>query len=832
MSRPRIDTLLSEAMEKSVALIHGGEGCGKSCAVGSYLMGVDANVWWVQLSEADNHPSRLWETICSAIAQVNRENASALATMGFPGVGERYKMCYDIVLDMLKPNESYVLVFDDVHLISDPDVIAFLLNLVHSPLPDVSHIFISREETISVYDVGTSDEDVMIIDERDLLFTKVEVGDYLAMIEVNAVPSLVDEVYNASEGLAYLINFAGRLVKKRPDSAKRIRDVINRNMSKSIDDRFFEDLPDEMKKFYAKLSLLDHLSHAMIESLPVGAGLISEAMKRTSMIRYDAYTSSYHIHHMFLEYLWGKPDLLTEEERVETYRAAAQWCSGNGYRLEAIGYYEKIGDYNAVVDVARSMNPHIDFRAGAYLLGIFERAGPDVFDKNPHARVLYTRILLALGRIDEGIEKCGQFIADLEARKLAGENAVVLIWLYCNLGFAKIFKATDSGEYGFSEHFKKADEYMKEAGIEDSIGTVNAQIMPYSCLVGNNRKGDPEKLVAELSRSIPYSSRILGGCMYGSDDLTMSEIAYYRGDMTACERYAIQCCMKAREAGQSYAEGRALFLLLRMNLCRGRYSKIGEVLEQYDELVKRADSYVEYLQQEIVFSWYYASIGEIDNVVPWIKSDFVSPDSEAYFMGLEDIAKMKYYFVEKKYHVSLAFLDSRPRSYGVRKYMIGQIGMAVSEAICLYNHKDRDGAIDALRRGYELSAPNAFDMPFIEMGNNMRSLAGAALRGEDCGIPTEWLDTIRSKSATYAKRVAHVKSKYRQDVGKNSDVPLTLKEKEILRDMSQGLSRTEIATYRGVSVNTVKAMLQVVYEKLGADNSMDALRIAISKEIV
>jgi LuxR family maltose regulon positive regulatory protein len=158
--------------------------------------------------------------------------------------------------------------------------------------------------------------------------------------------------------------------------------------------------------------------------------------------------------------------------------------------------------------------------------------------------------------------------------------------------------------------------------------------------------------------------------------------------------------------------------------------------------------------------------------------------------------------------------------------------MSVSEAICLYNLKDRKGAMEALKRGYELSAPNAFDMPFVEMGNNMRSLAGAALRDKDCGIPHDWLELIRSKSATYAKRIAHVKSKYRQDTGKDGDIQLTLKEKEVLQDMSQGLSRTEIAAYRGISVNTVKAMLQIIYEKLGADNSMDALRIAISKDII
>jgi DNA-binding CsgD family transcriptional regulator len=210
----------------------------------------------------------------------------------------------------------------------------------------------------------------------------------------------------------------------------------------------------------------------------------------------------------------------------------------------------------------------------------------------------------------------------------------------------------------------------------------------------------------------------------------------------------------------------------------------------------------------------------------------MSAEFEAYITGLEDMAKLKYYLAVKRYHAMLAFLDRRPVSHGIRTFILGRIGMAAIEAVCLYNIKDREGAIKTLRDAYEMSAPNAFDMPFIELGNNMRSLTGAALRSEDCGIPTGWLEQIRSKSATYAKRIAYVKSKYRQEAGKDGDIQLTIKEREVLRDMSQGLSRAEIAAYRGISVNTVKAMIQIIYEKLGADSSMEALRIAISKDII
>jgi DNA-binding CsgD family transcriptional regulator len=408
-----------------------------------------------------------------------------------------------------------------------------------------------------------------------------------------------------------------------------------------------------------------------------------------------------------------------------------------------------------------------------------------------------------------------------------------IIRLYNNLGFAKLMQTTDTGECDFARHFKKADEYMNKPCMAGRIpAVVNATVVAYACLSGDNKTGNPERHIEELARSIPYAVRTMGGCLYGADDLARSELAYYRGDMATCERYAIQSYLKGMEKGQSYIASRALFLLLRMNLCRGRYDKIAETLTQYDELVRTVDIYTEHVQQDIVLGWYFASIGETGNIAPWIKNDFMSSEKDAYVTGIEDVVKMKYYFSEKKYHVLLAFLDRRPMSYGIRKFLLGRIGMTISEAVCLYNLNDRKGAFKKLREAYDLSSPSSFDMLFIEMGNHMRSLVGAMLRTDDPGAPVEWLEQIRSKSATYAKRIAHVKSQYRQDIGKGDNIQLTLKEKEVLQDMSQGLSRTEIASARGISVNTVKAMLQIIYEKLGADSSMDALRIAISNDFI
>jgi LuxR family maltose regulon positive regulatory protein len=122
-------------------------------------------------------------------------------------------------------------------------------------------------------------------------------------------------------------------------------------------------------------------------------------------------------------------------------------------------------------------------------------------------------------------------------------------------------------------------------------------------------------------------------------------------------------------------------------------------------------------------------------------------------------------------------------------------------------------------------------MGFIQLGNHMRTLAAAALKDPDCAIPKDWLENIQKKSATYAKRAGQVRTQYILAEGID-EITLTQKELELLRDLSHGLSRNEIADERGISVNTVKMTLQYIFEKLGAENSIDAVRIAFYKNLL
>jgi LuxR family maltose regulon positive regulatory protein len=146
--------------------------------------------------------------------------------------------------------------------------------------------------------------------------------------------------------------------------------------------------------------------------------------------------------------------------------------------------------------------------------------------------------------------------------------------------------------------------------------------------------------------------------------------------------------------------------------------------------------------------------------------------------------------------------------------------------------KDREKACAALEDAYNTASPNGILMPFIELGKDMRTLTSFAAKKTGGVIPKSWLENVNRKSASYAKRLAHVIAKYKQASGTAGEITITRRESEILTDLSHGLSRTEIAASRDLSINTVKMIINNVYMKLGAENLADAIRIASEKKIV
>jgi LuxR family maltose regulon positive regulatory protein len=357
-------------------------------------------------------------------------------------------------------------------------------------------------------------------------------------------------------------------------------------------------------------------------------------------------------------------------------------------------------------------------------------------------------------------------------------------------------------------------------------------VAPLSSYVtrGGAEKGEPEKFLAALEKSVPFISDSMGGAFWGMDDLGRGELALFREDFAAAESFVREALRKAREKEQYEIENRALFYLLRLAILRGNAGEIPDLLKQLEAQLEFTFYLNRFTYHDIVTGWFYIQTGSMNKLAPWLKDDFEESDLNSVNIGLEIVIKAKYHYEEKHYPAALAVLQYRERKYGIWAFVMGKVAMLTLESVCHYRLHDKKEAYRALEEAYTLAEPNGLYMPFTELGKNMRTLASAALRDKATAIPRDRLEKIRNNASAYAKKLFTVTEQYNPPVSRHTagsiTVSLSSRESDVLAGLSQGLTREEIAEALNISFNTVKSVIQNVYNKLGALNRADAVRIA------
>jgi LuxR family maltose regulon positive regulatory protein len=836
LERSRIDHLLEQAIGKRVVIICAGAGYGKTCAAYFFIRKLKILTSWMQFSGRDNNSDRFWENFITAITPVSKKAAAKLAEIGFPATERQIERYKTIPQEELRSDTRHIFVYDDFHFIDDQAVLRFMERSVTSSLPNITSVLISRTEPpLNLMNLESKGL-LARITEEDLRFTREEMVSYFRLLNINPTPQTVSSIYYDTEGWAFAIHLAGLSLKNAPSGAAYVNQALRSNIFKLIDSEIMAPLPVPVQKFLIKLSLIEHLVPDLLEELAGDASIIERVRNLDSFIRFDMYLNAYHIHHLFLDYLKGRQDELTEYDKKDLWHKTAAWCAANGQKIDAISYYEKSGDYERLLDIVVTMPSILPNQTARMLLEIMERAPEEIYDQIAHAQVLRTGLYLTLEMFDKSREELIAVIRKLEAGPLSPIVCRTLTGCYNNLGFIGMNTCSYTRDYNYVHYFKKARQYyeLNKFEIRPPISVI--PLSAYLCRVNSEEKGEMEKYIEAISAVVPHTSVTFGGCALGMDDLCRGELAFFKGDIPGAEQFVLRALRNARQGNQYETENRALFYLLRINLARGNYETIEKILKQAEAQLDEQNYPTRFVNYDIITGWYYAHIGQTNKLAPWLKNDFEESDLNSIVFGLEIFVKVKYHLSEKRYPAALAALENRESANGSWDFVLGRIEGKALEAICRYQLKDREGAFAALKAAYHLALPNAISMPFTELGKDMRALTEAALKDKGQDLPREWLEKVHLGAAAYAKKLFPVAEHYRPaqpgDGAANQGLKLSRRELEVLTGLSRGMTQEEIAGQASLSVNTVKSVIRSIYNKLGAVNKADAVRIAASRGIV
>jgi LuxR family maltose regulon positive regulatory protein len=839
--RPRINDILLQASQESLVTISANSGYGKTCAVHQFIVNSPNKALWFALSDRDNNPMRFWETLIRSSAKLDPYFSKSVAEIGFPESDLQYEQYLDVLHDVIQ-TDTFFIVYDNAHLITNEKILKLISHSAEEGPANITRIIISQPGSRMASEFRFLKSSTETITEAELSFTEQEVADYLEFIGAPSSRKTSATIYQETEGWAFAVNLAGKLLKKtmlrqsaRSDTEAMVaRNAFRANIQMFIERQFSAEVDSDLLKLLVRMSLLDYLPDGLVRELAKDERLQKELDTKVSFVRHDTMLCTYSLHQLLREWLRTKQCELTEDEVLETWREAARWYEAIDYKTDAVSFYEAAGDWRDIIRIGHLLPQEIPQSTAQFFYDTLSRGPAETLQQVPEYFVLRVRLLICLRRFEEAIAEATAVIEEYSGKPQGPFNTFVLGSEYVGLGLAQMLIAPVTDKYDFDKSMEQA--YLCDKSIpwlEKGDHTV-LHIGASALLVGTERKGAMEEYLDALKRAVFYLEKTVNGCGAGMYDLALAEYMYFRGESKNGDIHAVKAYRDAGQGGQVIIQYHALLFRIMNAIADGDFDRLQSVKSDADNLYQTSPGLYRSINYDVVCGFYYAALGEMDKVATWLRTDFeLGTDQPSRFT--EDymhITKLRILLEDKRYRDILSYIEA---DNSLHEYLIGRLTLKSIEAVCLYNVKRKKESYEALREAYKMAQPNHFDMVFIRLGAEMRTLIAAAMKepgGGVKGIPKSWLQTIHRRSSVYAKRKKFLCAAHRQEEDAVEAMEITKREKMILTDLSRGLSRAEIAEEQGISVNTVKTVLNTIYAKFGAQNNVDAIRIANERRLL
>ena len=842
MPRPRIDKIFDQATRCKLVYVIAGIGYGKTQSVYHYIkQREDAVVRWVQLTESDNIGSRYWENLTRTISLDNPDLALKLRELGFPKTLSLFKQFTEIIKTSEHRSHKTFLVLDDFHLIHSQEALTFAERCAHLPIPGACVIIISKNEpeinAVSLFAKGNAS----LITEDELRFTGQEIAQFLRLHDISFSAEELPKYYDATKGWALAVKLLFLVQKRVPKNLNFALGAIRQNVFNLFETEAWADFSESVKETMIRLSLVSDLPITPLYAISNDNFLQENSSQLASFMWFDSFIGDYRIHPLYLEFLRGKQSILSEEEKQDTYRRAAQWCSENNFFMDAMQYYAKSYQYERMLETLLSYPFKLPRDTCEYFLQIIEGLEPSGQEQANKQSLLLLKnffaplLLIGAGRYEEARVRCWAIIKEWERAKDPFASNL-LSAAYSNLAYSEIYNCTVTHNYDFPQYMKKSVEYYKKSSIPPlaiSGAFAVADIRSYACLVGLPADyAEFDKFLDVAKETVTYIAETTHNMYYGYDDLAACEIAFFKNQPDLAKNYANNAILKAREKKQYSIELMAEQYLLRLAAQEGNVSLAKEVLKYLQAHLDNPDFWNRSLLYDLTIGTFYAQIGLTDMVPAWFDTDDKDAGAEVRLPARELVVSVRYHIACKKYDQALTVLSkSYPRD-PEEQFLFGELRLLLLTAAARRGMGDAAGAVADFEKAYEWSFRGAFEMLFIELGGELHPLIALVLAKKSSKIPKEWLKTIGRKASIYAKQAAVVANAIQSERRETDPIALSEREREVLNDMYHGLSREEIAVNRHLSLNTVKKLLQSTYIKIGASSNVDAVRIAIQEKII
>lgn len=801
--RKRILQTLQQIWQSPLTIIEAPMGYGKTTAMKMFLQETqDVTILWKMVTNGS--VSSFWQGFSRLFREIDNTSAEKLAKLGVPDNSIFMDEALRIIEDISFSHRT-VLVIDDYHLLSAPEVDHFIELLTKMELPNLYIVILSREG----FGENTTELALKgfckVIGKTSFALSQSEIIEYYKFYGIKLDAKQALRLYEYTEGWisAVYLCMLSFLEYGRFEEEESLQELIEKAV--------YLRCSAAEKDFVLSVCIYDSFTLKQAEYLyqkeQVGQ-LLRQLIDRNAFITYDRMNRKYQMHNIFTGYLRRLFSQQEKSTQKAAFQAAGIWHMKIEDYIGAMEWFYKAADFDNLLtaleaDKGNSLaNEHKE-----KLTEYFSDCPVEIKVLHPWACLIYAINLFTYNEMELFFIECANIAVYIEM--LPKEQAAVKIQLAGELELLLSFtKYNNIAE--MSIHHQKACHLLKGPSRfidKNSLWTFGSPSVLYMFY---RQSGQLEQAVSEMLEAMPYYYQITAGHGAGAEYIMQAERYYSIGDFAQAEITMHKARSFARSQQQLAIEICAIFLKLRLGLMNGNLVPALQDIEQTRQEIEQKGQYGYLHIIDLCEGFIYSLLNCLDKIPTWIISGDLQ-GNYVYFpcYAFLNMVYAKSLLLSGEYHKLLGSVEQFNVISGSSLNLLAQIYTHLYAAAARYGLQHDYEAQRELRKAITIAAPDQLIMPFVENSEQIMDVLAMLEAEKDYG---EFIGRIKKVSFACSKNMRMIKDEM---ANSRSTACLTDRELEISVCVAEGLSNHAIAQKLYVAEITVKKALQKIYAKLG-----------------
>lgn len=811
LERPRINKILSAVYDYPLAILEAPMGYGKTTAVKKFIETEILKHFWFTFPDLSNSELVFWSKFTDEIVKIDAQAGLALKSLGLPYDAPQTEKVLQILSDVIT-GDNLLMVLDDYHLARDKGMKKLIMRLVREEL-DGLHILLITRDTSDIEFIDLLSKGLCcVLSRQHLKFTESEMRDYCLMMLDGITDSDLYKICEYTDGWISFIYII--LLSLENGIPVGMCTTIEEMVEKAL----FTPYDKDIQYFLLTLSIMEDFTVEQAEYVTGNkntALILKKLNKENAFVLYDEKSRTYTIHSILRDYLRLKQNF-SQEEICGLYERLGDWYLGRQEFQRAYGYWNRAGQAERILS---HMNEPQNIRN--VLIG-FE-GSDDMFDSIPR-EILFQYPLAYLLHIFHSFIQGKQnatlgWPERLDELKRYYEQIDIMDETYRNRILGEIMIIRKLSHFN---HLREMISFDKE--ILRLLNGQNSYILlrGYTFTFGSLqllylyfRDAGSFRELSDISSKYVDFIEFSNGWGMGCDSLAQAEYALETGDFDNVEQNVLQTIAKAETMSQIYIIICAIFCLIRLRIVQDRLPEALDLLEQLQRDAKKINRPFYNSAVDLCRGYIFACLCQPEQIPSWLQTGDME-SANMYYMGFSYsyLVYGKAVLAQKKYAKLDALTTPFNKYFSVYSNQLGFIHNQIFESVAKCNLYGTSTGAAILEAALNTARADRLVMPFVESSPHITDILQLIVQNNP---GDEYLDHILTLCQKYNQTIKGLIY---------PSVQLSQREIDILSLAAEGLSRKEMAARLYISEETVKSHFKNIYQKLGVNSKVSAIRIA------